>query len=93
MEGFEGFNLEVDSVTDLGVPIADESSIGVGANEQHIVRSVVTSGAGSFCQIETRAMVIIEAHPVLMGITSMPLGTAGVPRVSDSRLGLWLDLL
>ena len=49
MEGFEGFDLEVDSVTDLQVPVVDvDESLGAEVvDEQHTLRSVVGSGARS----------------------------------------------
>jgi len=44
MEGFEGFDLEVNSIADFRVPMSDESSVEEGAvNVQHVVGSVARS--------------------------------------------------
>jgi len=41
MEGFDGFDLEVDSVADLRpwVPVCDKSSVEEGVDGWHVVRS------------------------------------------------------
>jgi len=67
MEGFEGFDLQVDSAVDLMVSVADESSITAeGVDEQHVVGSIVGSGARSSQRIETRALVVADAGSCLV---------------------------
>ena len=49
MKGFEGFDLEIDSVADLMVPVCDKSSVEAeDVDERHVVGRVVRSGNGSW---------------------------------------------
>ena len=98
MEDFEDFALEVDSVVDLIVPIADEMPDAELADVQRAFGAVASYGEGPLREVlEIRAPVEANARrwvsslyatsivPASALITSM--GTTGVSRVSTSRWG------
>jgi len=94
MQGFEGFDLEVDSVADLQVPVGDESLEEEAVYELHMLGSVVGSGTGSFRTAEAGAPVVsnaqrqgcsmLVARLAPTSAMSTSLGMARVPRLSSS---------
>jgi len=94
MEDLEALALEVDSVVDLIVPIADETLDAELAGIQHAFGAMVGSGMGPLHEaVDTRALVETDVWRQISspgdmagaGKHSTSLTTTGVSRFSTSR--------